>query len=114
VLETANNRILHIGDTGYGNGVHFKKLHEKFKSFDLAVIPIGAYEPRWMMQDQHVNPEEAVQIFKDINTKYALASHWGSFQLTDEGRDEPVNWLKKLNQEGFEVLEVGESFAKSG
>jgi L-ascorbate metabolism protein UlaG (beta-lactamase superfamily) len=113
VLESAHKRILHIGDTGYGNGIHFQKLRDKFKSFDLAIIPIGAYEPRWMMQDQHVNPQEAVQIFNDVNTRHALASHWGSFQLTDEGRDEPVAWLKKLNQAGFEVLEVGASFAKA-
>ena len=65
---------------------------------DLASIPIGAYEPRWFMKDSHCNVEEAIQIHKDIKSKKSIAMHWGTFQLTDEPMDEPIQLLGKLTQ----------------
>ena len=59
----------------------------------LAVIPIGAYDPRWFMKDQHVDPEEAARIFADLGAAYAMAHHWGTFKLTDEPIDEPPRRL---------------------
>ena len=65
---------------------------------DLASIPIGAYEPRWFMKDSHCNVEEAIQIHKDIKSKKSIAMHWGTFQLTDEPMDEPIQLLSKFTK----------------
>jgi L-ascorbate metabolism protein UlaG (beta-lactamase superfamily) len=102
------------GDTGY-NPNYFKDIHDRFGSPDLALIPIGAYEPRWFMKGQHCNPAEAVQIHLDIQAKRSLAIHWGTFQLTDERRDDPPEALKEaarrlgLVTEAFSVVEPGQS-----
>jgi N-acyl-phosphatidylethanolamine-hydrolysing phospholipase D len=114
--------LFFAGDTAYSKDFvdirhHFARAHtpELGGGFDLALLPIGAYEPRWFMKDQHVNPEEAVQIFKDLGCKRALAVHWGCFQLTDEALDEPPKALATalksaaLPPERFAVLAVGET-----
>ena len=103
VIETPGGKILHIADTGYGDGAIFRGIREKHGPLRLAVIPIGAYEPRWFMRDQHVDPEEAVQIFQDVGAASALAHHWGTFRLTDEAIDEPPKRLvAALNSAGVE------------
>jgi L-ascorbate metabolism protein UlaG (beta-lactamase superfamily) len=89
VLTTPHGVIYHIGDTGYGEGRFSKDVAKQFGKIALAHIPIGAYEPRWFMKDQHVNPEEAVQIFQDCGASQAIGHHWGTFQLTNEGHDQP-------------------------
>lgn len=87
-------RIFHGGDTGYSATV-FQEIGRVFGRFDLAMIPIGAYQPRWMMQDQHVDPAEAVQIHLDLNRPTtSLGMHWGTFILTDEPVDEPPQLLR--------------------
>lgn len=101
------------GDTGYAN--HFREAGEKFGPFDLAALPIGAYEPRWFMKDHHINPEEAVQAHKDLQARRSVAMHWGTFILTDEPLDEPPVKLKKamrangLPDDQFLVLQHGET-----
>ena len=70
------------GDTGYCPA--FKQIGEMYGPFDLAAIPIGAYEPRWFMAPQHVDPEQAVQIHSDIGSKKSIAIHWGTFALAHE------------------------------
>lgn len=89
VLTTPHGVIYHIGDTGYGEGAFSKDVAKQFGKITLAHIPIGAYEPRWFMKDQHVNPEEAVQIFQDCGAAQAIGHHWGTFQLTNEAHDQP-------------------------
>jgi L-ascorbate metabolism protein UlaG (beta-lactamase superfamily) len=88
-LSTPAGTIWFAGDTGYGDGEFFAQIRALGPP-DLALIPIGAYEPRWFMAAQHVNPEEAVRIFQDVGAVQALGIHWGTFQLTDESRDAPV------------------------
>lgn len=85
-------RVWFAGDTGYDAAI-FHAIAQRCGSPDLALIPIGAYEPRWFMAPMHVNPAEAVQIHRDIGARVSVGMHWGTFQLTDEGRDEPVNAL---------------------
>ncbi|MCB0390304.1 MAG: MBL fold metallo-hydrolase [Bdellovibrionales bacterium] len=85
-------KIYFAGDSGYD--LHFKEAGEKFNGFDLSLLPIGAYEPRWFMKDPHVNPEEAVQAHLDLKSKLSMGIHFGTFQLTYEKIDDP---LKDLN-----------------
>ncbi|WP_293865346.1 MBL fold metallo-hydrolase [uncultured Alsobacter sp.] len=94
VLETPGGVIYHIGDTGYGDGRPFRAVRERFAAPRLAILPIGAYEPRWFMKDQHVNPDEAVRIMLDTGAVHAAGHHWGTFKLTDEGIERPPQALE--------------------
>ncbi|MBC7500704.1 MAG: MBL fold metallo-hydrolase, partial [Herminiimonas sp.] len=97
-----------------GYSKDFADIGKKFASFDLALLPIGAYAPRWFMSGQHVDPAEAVKVHRDIGSKQSMAIHWGTFELTDEALDEPPKVLeaemKKANlpQEQFAVVKHGE------
>jgi L-ascorbate metabolism protein UlaG (beta-lactamase superfamily) len=114
VIRTPAGRILHVADSGYGEGHHFRSAREKHGPFRLAILPIGAYEPRWFMRDQHMNPEEAVQAFRDSGAALALAHHHGTFQLTDEAIDAPTTALAAacaaaaITADRFRVLRSGE------
>jgi N-acyl-phosphatidylethanolamine-hydrolysing phospholipase D len=107
------------GDTGYSQDFrdirrHFAH-HQAGGGFDLALLPIGAYEPRWFMRGQHANPDEAVQMFEDLHVQRAVAVHWGTFQLTDESLDEPPRALARalhrhgIAPERFRALAIGET-----
>lgn len=90
VLETPHGNIYLAGDTAYRDGDVFRRIRERWQSFVLALLPIGAYEPRYFMQPQHTSPEEAVQIALDTGTTVALGIHWGTFPLADEPYAEPA------------------------
>ena len=75
------------GDSGYCPA--FREIRERVGPPDVALMPIGAYEPRWFMKTAHMNPEEAVQAFKDLGAREFVAMHWGTFNLTDEPLLEP-------------------------
>jgi L-ascorbate metabolism protein UlaG (beta-lactamase superfamily) len=113
-IDTPAGRIFHVADSGYGDGYYFRSAREKYGPFRLAILPIGAYEPRWFMRDQHMNPEEAVQAMRDLGAELALGHHYGTFQLTDEAIDAPVQALATartaagLTPEQFRVLRPGE------
>ncbi|TFL18936.1 MBL fold metallo-hydrolase [Jannaschia formosa] len=87
-IGTPAGRIYHVGDTGYDLGRPYATAAEH-GPYRLAILPIGAYAPRWFMAPQHQNPEEAVGGFTALGARHALAHHWGTFQLTNEARDEP-------------------------
>jgi L-ascorbate metabolism protein UlaG (beta-lactamase superfamily) len=93
VLATPGGKIYVVGDSGYGSGMHFRRVREVHGPLRMALLPIGAYEPRWFMKDQHMNPEDAVKALADCGAERALAHHHGTFQLTDEAIDAPVNAL---------------------
>ena len=93
VIETPAGRILHVGDSGYGEGYHFRNAKARHGPFRLAILPIGAYEPRWFMRGQHMNPADAVQAFRDSGAALALAHHYGTFPLSDEAIDAPPGAL---------------------
>lgn len=83
--------------------------------FDLALIPIGAYQPRWFLKDQHVNPDEAVQIHQDVGALRSIGIHWGTFAISDESLDQPPRDLAEaarlhgLAPDDFTVMAVGET-----
>lgn len=118
VVRGASHVIYDVGDTGYGDGRIFPEIARRFGPPDVALIPIGAYEPRWFMRDQHVDPEEAVRIMLACGAAQALGVHWGVFQLTDEDRLAPVLALAAaLAEHGVEpsrflALEPGQAWAK--
>lgn len=89
------------GDTAY-DGQIFKDINEIYKGFDVCFIPIGAYSPAFLMKEEHVNPEEAIEIFKIINGKYFLPIHFGTYDLSDEPLGEPIKrLLKKADEESM-------------
>lgn len=98
-LKSPSLSVYHAGDTGYSND--FVVTQERLGTPDVAFIPIGAYEPRSYMKNQHVNPAEAVQIALDLQVKRSFGMHWGTFMLTDEPIEEPrarlVQALKERN-----------------
>lgn len=106
------------GDTAY-NPYQFKEIGKVLGEVDLAMIPIGAYEPRWFMKTQHVNPLDAVEIFKDINAKSAFGIHWNTFVLTAEAIDEPPEALERalhknaINTELFQAMGIGKTWPES-
>jgi N-acyl-phosphatidylethanolamine-hydrolysing phospholipase D len=112
----------YAGDTGYSRDFtdtanHFagRQTAELGGGFDLALIPIGAYEPRWFMSQQHVNPMESVRIHQDVGAKRSIGVHWGTFALTDEPLDQPPHDLAVARQAlgvqnaDFGILAIGES-----
>ncbi|MCX8501258.1 MAG: MBL fold metallo-hydrolase [Alphaproteobacteria bacterium] len=105
------------GDLGYSKDS--QDIGARIGGFDLAAIPIGAYDPAYIMKKSHINPSEAVQVFKDVQAKQAFGIHWGTFEgLTDEPLDEPPQRLAKAREEGglaenqFFVLKHGETFVE--
>ena len=114
--------LLFAGDTGYSRDfsdirAHFseRQTPERGGGFDIGLIPIGAYEPRWFMSDQHVNVEQALQIHADLGAKRSMGMHWGTFELTDEALDEPPRRLAALRgshgltDQEFFVTAIGET-----
>ncbi|MFM9940525.1 MAG: MBL fold metallo-hydrolase [Hyphomicrobiaceae bacterium] len=89
VIETPAGKIYAIGDTGFGDGRTFRHIRARHPKLALALIPIGAYEPRWFMADQHINPTEAVAVMEAVDAPRALGHHWGTFPLTAEAHDQP-------------------------
>jgi len=115
VIENFQKRILFIGDTGYSETI-FNLVGDKYGSFDFAILPIGAYEPRELMWMSHTTPEEAASIGIDVRAKTLIASHWGTISsLSDEPMFEPPIRFKKAGRDsGFSdkdlwIMKVGET-----
>jgi L-ascorbate metabolism protein UlaG (beta-lactamase superfamily) len=106
-------RIFFAGDTAYVD--FFRGIRQRLGPIDLALLPIGAYEPRWFMHAAHMNPAEAVQAHLDLEASQSIAMHFGTFQLTTEGVDDPVRALaeacdaRNVPSSQFRVLQFGES-----
>ncbi|QNA85270.1 MBL fold metallo-hydrolase [Sphingomonas sp. So64.6b] len=118
-IRSSSGSVYVAGDTGYGDGHIFRDIRQHFGAPDIALLPIGAYDPRWFMKDQHVDPAEAVQIMLDCGAPEALGLHWGTFALTDEPWSEPKEDLAAaLQQHGlpvsaFTALEPGDVWTRS-
>ena len=94
VVAAEGGNIYFAGDSGYGQGDYFRAAREKFKEFRLAILPIGAYEPRWFMSYQHMNPAETVQAFHDLGGPMVLPTHHSVFPLADDGYAQPLGDLR--------------------
>ncbi|QDG49706.1 MBL fold metallo-hydrolase [Persicimonas caeni] len=89
--------LYHAGDSGYFGG--FEVIGEVYPEIELAMLPVGAYEPRWFMRPQHMNPEESLQAFDDLGAAHFAAMHWGTFDLTDEPLRQGAERLQGLVRE---------------
>jgi N-acyl-phosphatidylethanolamine-hydrolysing phospholipase D len=113
VVVGNEHKFYYAGDTGYFPG--FKEIAERYGPFDIAAIPIGAYLPRWFMSPVHVSPQEAVQVFLNLNAHIFVPVHWGTFELADEPLDNPIKVLRdeiksrQMNSDDFWILKHGET-----
>lgn len=94
VLEHDGLRVYHSGDTAWFHG--FRLIGERVGHIQAAMLPIGAYAPRWFMRHQHMNPEDAVAAFQALGAAEFVAMHWGTFKLTDEPLQEPPEFLRRV------------------
>jgi L-ascorbate metabolism protein UlaG (beta-lactamase superfamily) len=114
VITSPQGVHYHVGDTGLGDGAIFRAVRERFGVPRLATLPIGAYEPRWFMKPQHMNPEDAVAAVELLGNPPALGHHWGTFRLTDEGVERPAEALAAAlvasgrTPESFQALRPGQ------
>ncbi len=95
VIESAKLKIYHVGDAGYGDGSIYRAAAQKHGSFDLAVLPIGAYEPTSFMADSHMRPRDALKAMKESQSKRAMAHHFETFQLGFESYEAPRQELQQ-------------------
>jgi L-ascorbate metabolism protein UlaG (beta-lactamase superfamily) len=113
-LSTAGRTVYFAGDTGYRASI-FRDIAARLGAPDIALLPIGAYHPRWFMRPQHCDPAEAVQIHLDLCARRSLAMHWGCFRLTDEERDDPPRTLARelaaanVPPDAFRAISPGET-----
>jgi L-ascorbate metabolism protein UlaG (beta-lactamase superfamily) len=111
-IETPAGPIYFAADTAFGP--HFGEIRNRLGSPRVALLPIGAYKPQWFMSPVHMSPEEAAEAHRKLGPERSIAIHWGTFQLADDGPDEPVIELRKALSERpdlppFEALENGAS-----
>jgi L-ascorbate metabolism protein UlaG (beta-lactamase superfamily) len=111
VLQSPRRSVYFAGDSGYFEG--FSMIGERFPGLDLALLPIGAYDPEWFMSPQHMNPEEAGRAMLELGAARMLSIHWGTYKLTDEPLDEPParleDWraAQKIEPERILTLAAG-------
>ena len=112
-IVSGEKKYFFSGDTGYSPV--FKEIGAAYGAFDLAIVPIGAYEPRELMWMSHVTPEEAVELGKDINSKILVGGHWGTIELSDEDHWEPPTRFRAagkksgMSEDRVWVMKVGET-----
>src|SRR5262249_45910026 len=116
-LGSAQGTVYFAGDTGAGP--HFQMIRDRLGPPALALLPIGAYLPRWFMRPQHIDPMEAVTAHRVLGARRSLAIHWGTFCQTDEGMNDPVQALAQaLREQGvapadFIAVDNGQSVTVS-
>jgi L-ascorbate metabolism protein UlaG (beta-lactamase superfamily) len=114
VVEWDGPTVFFAADTGYWS--HFREVRHRFGTVGLALLPIGAYEPRWFMASAHMNPADAVRAHLDLGGPPSIGMHFGTFRLTDEAWEDPPRELAAaLQQSGvapsrFRVPTPGETF----
>ena len=92
LIRFAGKAIYFAGDTGPGD--HFRLIHEACGPMDWCLLPIGAYDPSWLMQRSHMGPEEALTAFAELGGRRFLPMHWGTYRLSSEPMGEPISRLR--------------------
>jgi len=106
LIECQDKLIYFAGDTAFG--AHFAQIREKFGSPHLALLPIGAYDPRWFMSPVHMAPDEAIRAHEILGATTSIGIHHGTFKLTDEGIDTPAKLINSYARPDFLVLKNGQ------
>ena len=115
VYRAGEGVAYHSGDTALFDG--FGEIGQRLGPIDWAMLPIGAYEPRWFMEPQHMNPEDAGEAFVRLGARRLCAMHWGTFKLTDEPLGEPPRRMRKffadraLADDRLWIFDVGQTRA---
>jgi N-acyl-phosphatidylethanolamine-hydrolysing phospholipase D len=114
IIESPRFRFFHAGDAGYSRD--FTDIRQRFGAIDLAALPVGGYAPRWFMRINHLDPDEAVVVHKDLGARFSVGMHWGTFAgLTDEPLDEPPKRLAEalarehISSARFFLMQHGET-----
>ena len=114
IIKSKNKTLFFAGDTAMDK--HFLEIKQKCTPIDIALLPIGAYEPKEVMQDNHMNPQEALEAAKILGVKEMIPYHYGTFKLSDEPIGEPHSWMKRLSIESevdISILDIGEVYPLS-
>ncbi len=113
-IQSDDNNLYFAGDTAYSPTL-FKQIGKLFRTFDLAIVPIGAYDPANVMKPVHTNPEEAIQVANDVKADLIIPSHWGTIALTDEPPWEPIERYREfaekngISNDRASIMKVGET-----
>lgn len=110
-VEAPGATLFYAGDTGWGS--HVGEIREAFSPPDVALVPIGAYEPRWFMEEVHVTPSDALELARHIRARHLIPVHYGTFDLADEPLDAPLRSLRDAYRPGdppLYSLAVGETW----
>lgn len=112
-VQYQSQNLYFAGDTGYAH--HFREINRYFPAFDVCLMPIGAYKPRYIMEWAHTSPEEAIQAFHELNGKTFIPMHYGTFDLSDEPASEPIQIVRKMHETqqlkgNLHILKVGEEY----
>lgn len=115
-IYSTTNKIYFAGDTAYAH--HFKTIKEQYKYFDVALMPIGAYKPKYIMEWAHMSPQEAVQASNELNVKNFIPMHYGTYDLSDEPASEPIKITTQQKNDNIlsadlKILDVGETYILS-
>lgn len=102
IIKGGSSTIYFMGDSGYSG--HFKEIGQFFPAIDYALLGVGAYMPRNIMQYSHINPEEAKQAYHDLGARYLVPMHYATYDLTDEPYKEPLDLIRGLFPDSPERL----------
>ncbi len=108
LIKKGDLSIYFAGDTAYAE--HFKLIAKQFGNISIALLPIGAYEPDWLMRDNHMSPTDALKAYKDLHAGMMIPMHFGTFDLSDQLLSAPEKVLKEnITDENIRFLSIGET-----
>ena len=105
VVSGPSGHVYFAGDTGWGK--HFAEIAQRFGEIRLALLPIGSHLPRWFMKPAHISPQEAVDAHFALRARTSVAMHYGTFELGDDGMEEPADELRRMGNNPIRILEHG-------